>query len=90
MSTIISPTNNTKKENIMKNALMKFRNNLDASRRDESGDIVQTILIIVIFVVIVAVVGGILYTNIKGAADNTGKCINSIGSTISKPAAAKC
>lgn len=62
----------------MKNALMKFKNNLAATREDESGDIVQTVLIIAVFVVIVVIVGNILYDAIKKKADDVNTCINGV------------
>lgn len=45
----------------------------------ENGDIVQTIIIIALFVLICVVVGGILYTAIQGQANNVGKCISGGG-----------
>ena len=54
----------------------KIANAGKVAKREERGDIVQTILIIAIFVVIVVVVGNILFTNINSAATKTGKCIN--------------
>lgn len=65
----------------MKNAWSTFRNNFDATREDESGDIVQTILIIAVFVVIVVVVGNILYTEIEKRSKSTAACINGVGTT---------
>lgn len=63
----------------MKNALKKFKNNLNTVRNEESGDIVQTILIIAVFVVIVVVVGKLLFNAIQTRASSTSKCINSVG-----------
>lgn len=63
----------------MKNALNKFKNNLNTVRNEESGDIVQTILIIAVFVVIVVVVGKLLFTAISKRASTTSNCINSVG-----------
>ena len=63
----------------MKSALMKFKNNLDTVRNEESGDIVQTILIIAVFVVIVVVVGKLLFEAINKRASNTSACINNVG-----------
>lgn len=60
----------------MKNAWNKFRNNLDATREDESGDIVQTILIIAVFVAIVIVVGNLLYKAISKKGTDVSSCIN--------------
>lgn len=74
----------------MKNALMKFKNNLAATREDETGDIVQTVLIIAVFVVIVVVVGNLLYTAIKKKATDTGACINSVGGTSGGAAVTNC
>ena len=48
-------------------------------RNAERGDIVQTILIIAIFVVIVIVVGGILYNAIKSKGNQVGDCISNNG-----------
>jgi Kef-type K+ transport system membrane component KefB len=63
----------------MKNVLNKFKNNLDTVRNEESGDIVQTILIIAVFVVIVVVVGKLLFDAINKRASSTSDCINGIG-----------
>jgi hypothetical protein len=49
--------------------------NLSLKRGDERGDIVQTIIIISIFVVIVLVVGKIVYDAVRSAATKTGSCI---------------
>lgn len=49
--------------------------NLSLKRGDERGDIVQTIIIISIFVVIVLVVGKIVYDAVRSAATSTGNCI---------------
>lgn len=72
----------------MKNALHKWKSNFNEVRSDESGDIVQTILIIALFVVAVLVVGNILFEAIKKKADVTSKCIGSstvqIGGTVNK------
>lgn len=46
---------------------------------EENGDIVQTILIIALFVVIVVVVGGILYNAINTQAKSVGACIEGGG-----------
>lgn len=64
----------------MKNALQNWKRNFNEVRSDESGDIVQTILIIALFVVAVLVVGNILFKAIKNKADQTGSCI--AGSTV--------
>jgi hypothetical protein len=48
--------------------------------RAESGDIVQTIIIIAMFVLICMVVGGILYTAINGQATKVGDCITNSNS----------
>lgn len=63
----------------MKNALQKFKNNLNTVRNEESGDIVQTILIIAVFVVIVVVVGKLLFTAIGKRANSTSNCIAGVG-----------
>jgi Kef-type K+ transport system membrane component KefB len=63
----------------MKNALNKFKNNLNTVRNEESGDIVQTILIIAVFVVIVVVVGKLLFDSISKRASSTSNCINNVG-----------
>lgn len=54
-------------------ARKSFFDNL--SERRESGDIVQTIIIIAMFVLIVVVVGNILYEAINGQAVKVGECI---------------
>jgi hypothetical protein len=51
-----------------------------ATNRNENGDIVQTIIIIAMFVLICMVVGGILMTAINGQADKVGECISNSNS----------
>lgn len=65
----------------MKNALHKWKSNFNEVRSNESGDIVQTILIIALFVVAVLVVGNIIFKAIREKADQTGACI--AGSNVS-------
>lgn len=65
----------------MKNAWNKFRNNLDATREDESGDIVQTILIIAVFVAIVIIVGNLLYKAINKKGTDVSDCIAGANAT---------
>lgn len=48
--------------------------------RAEAGDIVQTIIIIAMFVLICMVVGGILYKAINGQATKVGDCITNSNS----------
>lgn len=60
----------------MKNALLKWKSNFNEVRSNESGDIVQTILIIALFVVAVLVVGNIIFKAIAAKAEQTGKCIS--------------
>lgn len=62
----------------MKSLMQKFKSNLDATRQDESGDVVQTVLIIAVFVVIVVVVGRLLFNAINDRAGKTADCINSV------------
>lgn len=52
------------------------------AKREERGDIVQTILIIAIFVVIVVVVGNLLYKSINSAATKTSGCINKASANV--------
>lgn len=59
----------------MKNALHKWKSNFNEVRSNESGDIVQTILIIALFVVAVLVVGNIIFKAIREKAADTGSCI---------------
>lgn len=65
----------------MKNALRTWKSNFNEVRSNESGDIVQTILIIALFVVAVLVVGNIIFKAISSKATQTGNCIS--GSTVS-------
>lgn len=62
----------------------KIANAGKVAKREERGDIVQTILIIAIFVVIVVVVGNLLYTSISGASKKTANCINSASANTVK------
>lgn len=62
----------------MKSLMQKFKSNLDATRQDESGDVVQTVLIIAVFVVIVVVVGKLLFDAIQTRAGKTSDCINAV------------
>lgn len=53
-------------------------------RNEEGADIVQTILIIAMFVVVCIIVGTLVMNAIKGQADNVSKCIenaNQFGNT---------
>lgn len=59
----------------MKNALRKWKSNFDEVRSNESGDIVQTILIIALFVVAVLVVGNIIFKAIREKSQDTADCI---------------
>lgn len=45
---------------------------------EEDGDIVQTVIIIALFVLICVVVGGLLYSAIQTQATKTSNCIVSI------------
>jgi hypothetical protein len=60
---------------------------LGRAARGESGDVVQVILIIALFVVIVLVVGRILTSTITTQATNVGNCIST--SNASSSAACK-
>jgi uncharacterized membrane protein len=51
----------------------RVMNNL--SDRRESGDIVQVIIIIAMFVLVCMVVGGVITTAIKGQGNKVAKCI---------------
>lgn len=62
----------------MKSLMQKFKSNLDATRQDESGDVVQTVLIIAVFVVIVVVVGKLLFDTITKRAEKTSDCITGV------------
>jgi hypothetical protein len=73
----------------MKNALRKWKSNFNEVRSNESGDIVQTILIIALFVVAVLVVGNIIFTAIRKKADETGKCIGDANITAGDGSVAK-
>lgn len=58
-----------------------FKSNFNAEpEADEQGDIVQTLLIIAIFVVIVVSVGALLTRVIKNRSNATGKLIENSGS----------
>lgn len=74
----------------MKNALHKWKSNFNEVRSDESGDIVQTILIIALFVVAVLVVGNILFKAIKSKADATSTCIGASTVNSSGTVGKKC
>lgn len=66
----------------MPNLMSKWKNNFSSLRKDEDGaDIVQTILITVLFVVIVIVVGGIIYKAVRGQGDRVGECLASADPT---------
>lgn len=58
--------------------MKKFKENLLSNRsNDERGDIVQTLLILVVFVVIVIAVGNILWGVIQGQANKVAGCLDS-------------
>lgn len=63
----------------MKNLTTRFKNNLKAAHTQENGDVIQTILMIAIFVVIVVVVGTIIYNAVKSKADTVGECVKNAG-----------
>lgn len=75
----------TKKEKQMNDLILKGAVNATIARdrvidriragRTENGDIVQTIIIIAMFVLICMVVGGILMNAINGQATKVGECI---------------
>lgn len=48
------------------------------SSRKENGDIVQTIIIIAMFVLVCVVVGGILYDAITSQANTVSNCITNV------------
>ena len=50
------------------------------SNRKENGDIVQTIIIIAMFVLVCVVVGGILYNAITSQANTVSNCITNVNS----------
>lgn len=66
--------------------MSRFINNLKAGitsrETEERGDIVQTMLIIGIFVAIVVVVGRILWSSISNQAEKTGGLIEDGGNDI--------
>lgn len=66
----------------LENSFATARNKLHniASGRAESGDIVQTIIIIAMFVIICVTVGFILMNSINGQAEKVGDCITNIQS----------
>lgn len=59
----------------MNKAMNKFRENFAATRESEQGDIVQTLLIIVTFVIIVVAVGALLWKAISERAKGVSNCI---------------
>lgn len=63
----------------MKNLTTRFKNNLKAARTQENGDVIQTILMIAIFVVIVVVVGTIIYKAVQSKAETVGNCVKNAG-----------
>jgi len=50
----------------------------DTFAGNENGDIVQTVIIIAMFVLICVVVGGLLYAAISGQAKTTSECIATV------------
>lgn len=59
----------------MKNLVERLKTNFNAARQDESGDIVQTLLIIALFVVIVVAIGKVVYDAVSSRANTTSNCI---------------
>lgn len=60
----------------MSNYLAKWKDNFSSVQQNEEGaDIVQTILIIVLFVVGAVVIIGLVYNAIKGQADRVSECL---------------
>lgn len=68
----------------MFNVLDRFKNNVESIEKNEDGaDIVQTILITVLFVVMVLVVGGLIYRAVRGQADRVSDCLSTADPTKS-------
>lgn len=58
--------------------IQRFKNNFAAAKESEQGDIVQTLLIVVLFVGIVIAVGALLWRAIQGKAQDVSDCITSV------------
>lgn len=66
----------------MFNVMDRFKNNIGSIEKNEDGaDIVQTILITVLFVVMVLIVGSIIYNAVRGQADRVGDCLKTADPT---------
>lgn len=60
----------------MSNYLSKWKDNFSSVQQNEEGaDIVQTIVIIALFVVGAVVIIGVIYNAVKGQADRVGDCL---------------
>lgn len=60
-------------------ARQSFVGRLKERDNEENGDIVQTILIVALFVLIVVFVGNLLYNAIAGQAEDVAACITDGG-----------
>lgn len=66
----------------MFNVMDRFKNNIGSIEKNEDGaDIVQTILITVLFVVMVLVVGSLIYKAVRGQADRVSDCLKTADPT---------
>lgn len=61
------------------NSRRAFIDSLKERDNEENGDIVQTILIVALFVLIVVFVGNLLYNAISGQAEDVADCITDGG-----------
>lgn len=75
----------------MKNFINKFKENFNAASEDETGDIIQTILIIAGMVVLTVIIIGVISKAARSKGTQVSNCINSVNMTsVGSNAASKC
>lgn len=75
---------------MFKNSIERFKSNFAAARNSEQGDIVQTLIIIAVFVFIVVVVGALLRKTIVDKANAVSDCIAGSGAGAGTAKAKNC
>lgn len=72
------------------NGMTRLKTSSLLNRQTERGDIVQTIIIIALFVGVTILVANILFPSIRDAATQTGNCISKAGSAATGSATQTC
>ena len=72
------------------NGMTRLKTSSLLNRKTERGDIVQTIIIIALFVGVTILVANLLFPAIEGAAKQTGDCIKKAGSAATGSSTQTC